>query len=247
MATRWTPQELDIQIAKPLATLRDAIPQAMDLLIALRRGIDRTQVEQQNDLSREGMARALDGLRTRCMQQIDALEAACQQARAQIESTIATVGNEPSDPQRRLVAIAEHEQAWRRLKDSLDKVPDVNILLRAQAEIEAAEQTGDTLRLRVLAAELPAYLQSRGKVMPPAFAERIDSALLSHASPAERRAEQIRREVVAGWGRLVAAFQMARRSASGQSGLPPAVLPGWEPSTSVTPGPAVSMRVTELS
>jgi len=177
------------------------------------------------------------------MQQIDALEAACQQARAQVESTIAGVNNEPNDPQRRLVAIAEHEQAWRRLKDVLDQTPYTDLLLRAQAEIEAAEQAGDTLRLKVLAAELPAYLGSRHRAMPPAFTERLESALLSHASPAERRAEEIRREVVRGWALLTVAFQMARRAATGQSGLPPAVLPGWEPNTSVTPGAPVARRV----
>lgn len=246
MATRFqSPQELDLQLAEPLATLRNAPGQVMDLLIALRKQVDRTQVEQQNDLTREGMAKALDALRQRAMRQVDALEASCRQARSQIEATIATISDEPTEPQRRMLAIAEHEQMWRRLRDLLDRVEDTNLLLQVQAEVEDAERAGDVLRLKVLRAELPTYLRSRGRVEAPALMAGLDEAILSHASPVARRAEAIRREVTDGYARLAAALQMARRSITGESSLPPAALPGWEPNTSVTPGP-VSMRVTEL-
>jgi hypothetical protein len=246
MATRFqSPQELDLQLAKPLATLRNAPAQVMDLLVALRRQIDRTQVERQSDLTSEGMAKALDALRQRAMRQVDALEQACQQARAQIEATIVSINDEPTDPQRRMLAIAEHEQMWRRLRELLDRIEDTDLLLRAQAEIEDAERTGDVLRLKVLRAELPTYLRSRSRVEAPALMARLDEAILAHASPVVRRAEAIRRELVGGYARLAAAFRMARWSIAGQSSLPPAALPGWEPNTSVTPGP-VSMRVTEL-
>ena len=238
-----SPEELDVQLSRPMATLQGASDRIMELLVALRQGIDRTQVEQAGLLTPEGLRQALDGLQQDALRQIDALEQACQQARTQIEATLASITNRPTDPARQLVDLFQHEQSWRRLKDTLDKVPDVDLLLRVQAEVDDAEAEGDTLRLRVLNDELPTYLQSRGRPMPSAFTEKLDEAILSHATPVERRAEAIRRELGEGWARLTAAIQMARKSVTGQSSLPPGILPGWQTGSAIRP-PMQLPRVT---
>ena len=229
-------QRLAEQLRPDLETLRGAPARVAALVVAMRNEVHQAQADNTWRMTPAGMAEIENGIRNRALQAIDSLEQECQTAKASIERRLAEAEQRPEgDPQARILEELQEQRAWSRIRPILDRLDGPALIERIGSIAKSAAEVGDEATLRALEAEVPAFLEAKGLVsyIRPVL-DTIAQVRLPHLPPAARQAIKVRQEMEQGWPRLVAAFQQARREASGQGGTA-LVLPGWRPGESVKP------------
>ncbi len=220
-------------IADLLSSLRDYPVQVGEIVEAFRRAV--IQVELNPNLSLAGKTQEVNQIAERFMTQIDRLEQAAQADKETLEKLIAqALSKAQDDPTAELAKQIKYQRIWGRTKALLDTYQDAQTLHRGLSDIvQQAAESHDLDTLNVLLEEVPAYLATRR--MPSLWhpvSPTVQSALIAHASPAERRALQAQQELEIGWPRLAAAFSEAKRAVQRRATI--GVLPGWSPDERVT-------------
>lgn len=218
-----------------LDTLRNAPARLGDILKDLRAAVAQANLDAAGRLTPVGQAEVESGLRNKALQAIDTLEAQCQAAKGRIERRLAEAEQRPlADAATETLLELKRQAAWNRTRPILDRLEAPALLERIGSLAKQAAEAGDDATLRALESELPAYLEARRMTSLLLTAQNtVDQARLPHLPPAARQAVSVRRDLATGWPRLAAAFQAARREASGQGGLT-IVLPGWNTAERIT-------------
>lgn len=171
--------------------------------------------------------------RDQAIEEIDRLECDARAARAAIERELAATLDEPSEPLQAILNELQEQRVWARIERLLESVEPAVVVELVERIAQQAAATGDLLTFRVLRMELPIFLQSLDSGIDPREALTIvEAAERPLLLPEQRQARAMRAELIAGWQRIVLAFNQARAEASAHVPLA-AALPGWRKDTTV--------------
>jgi hypothetical protein len=224
---------LNVEVADPMERLTGT-PQALaDLLLTYRATI--LQIKGDLMISDLAQRQQTDQATAGALDEVDRLLLLAEEAKARVERATAGALAEELPTQEAVLRELQEQRIWARQRDRLAALADPADLIRRAGE------AGDLAALRVLRAELPAWLEAHEQPETAAATLLlIDQAELPLLPPTQRRARQLQAEVKLGWENVLAAVEWSRFEVSGQGQA--TVIPGWAKGSVIRVEQTMAMR-----